>query len=70
MQNTTNTTNKAITVSTNDTSRKSSGNSWIEMNQGMNKNGIQLEKLKFYNKSGRKYSARITYMSVVLRNGL
>lgn len=61
---------KAITVSTNDTSRKSSANSWIEMNQGISMKGIPLESLKTQNKSGRKYSARIIYMSVVLKDGL
>ena len=29
-----------------------------------------MEKLNFYNKSGRRYSSRITYMSVVLQEGL
>jgi len=69
MERTSNINNKALTVSTNDTSRKSSAGSWLEMNSDGSKKEVSKDKLKFFNKSGKQYSARITYMNVILKNG-
>jgi hypothetical protein len=45
--------NTALTATTRDTSRKNSDNSWIDTNPQNTGIKHSLEKLKFYNKSGR-----------------
>ena len=62
--------NTALTATTRDTSRKNSDNSWIDTNPQNTGIKHSLEKLKFYNKSGRQYSGRVTYMNAMLKNGL
>lgn len=55
------------TVSTQDSSRKSSANSWLEAFHGPESANSKSGQLRFHTKSGKKYSSRVAYFSVMLK---
>lgn len=57
-------------VSTQDTSRKSSANSWLEMMGNSDCQDHEPKLLRFHTKSGKKFSSRVTYFSVMLKGDI